>query len=67
MEREKEINGSEALFLFNAATAVNQMLRSGRNPTFQQMERLDAALQACVAEKLCGCLKDDLCICDDEE
>ena len=53
-------------FLLVAAKRVHQAFRDGRNPTFEQIEKLDSAIQAVETMKVCGHRLVDECDCAEQ-
>lgn len=63
MADEPEINTSRAPYLLRTAKVVLLAFRAGRNPTFEQLDKLEAAIEGCEAMKICGHLLDEDCEC----
>lgn len=53
-------------FLLVAAKCVHQAFRDGRNPTFEQLEKLDSAIQGIETMKICGHRLVDECDCAEQ-
>jgi hypothetical protein len=53
--------------LLAASKRVLLALRQGRNPTFSQLDKLDAAIESLEAEKICGHLLREECDCYETE
>lgn len=53
--------------MLRTAKAVLLAFRAGRNPTFEQLDKLEAAIDGCEAMKICGHLLDEDCLCGEEK
>ena len=53
-------------FLLVSAKRVHEAFRDGRNPTFAQLDKLDSAIQAIEAQKICGHRLVDECDCAEQ-